>query len=342
LFSILALVRINLNTRINVQKSELLCIIFYVFIPFFDHEKVSTSNVSSSNSNRSSEATCTEKACIELSASVLGAIDDTVDPCEDFFEYACANWIKRSPMPSGKQSWGTLTKRSELTNADVKVMLETPIEKQPEAPFVKDILNIYQSCLNMDEINSRGAQPAKKFLKKHFGGWSWNSDKTMTPQELVQTAHSLGSPAIFGFGVGVDLADSNQHILSMEQDGLSFMTRDYYISRNGTAFDILEENTPLYFYYEYMTGVIRLLNPETEGAFINERAMKILQFEQELAKLMMSPEEQRDYNANYEEITMKELIEMTSFEDWDWISFFASFFGEKEVTENERIVIFAR
>ena len=120
------------------------------------------------------------------------------------------------------------------------------------------------------------------------------------------------------------------------------MTRDYYISRNGTAFDILEENTPLNFYFQYMTGVIGLLSPETDGAFIHERAIKILQFEQELAKLMMSPEEQRDYNANYEEISIQELVELTSFENWDWIKFFAAFFGEKEVGENERIVIFAR
>ena len=194
----------------------------------------------------------------------------------------------------------------------------------------------------MNEINSRGAQPAQDFIEQHFGGWSWTSENTMTAQQLVQTAHSLGSPAILGFGVGIDLADSNKHILSLEQDGLSFMTRDYYISRNGTAFDIMEENTPLNFYFEYMSGVISLLSPETEESFVRERVIKILKFEQELAKIMMSPEEQRDYNANYEEITMTDLIKLTKFEGWDWISFFATFFGEGEVTKNERIVIFAR
>ena len=75
-------------------------------------------------------------------------------------------------------------------------MLETPIEKQPEAPFVKEILNIYHACLNMEEINLRGAKPAQDFLKEHFGGWSWNSEKNMTPQEIVVNLVSCVSSAI--------------------------------------------------------------------------------------------------------------------------------------------------
>lgn len=49
-------------------------------------------------------------------------------------------------------------------------------------------------------------------------------------QEVVSLGHRFGSAPLFGFGVGTDLKDSDSHILSFEQDGLSFMNRDYYLN----------------------------------------------------------------------------------------------------------------
>ena len=34
-------------------------------------------------------------------------VDNTLDPCSDFFQYACGKWIKANPIPPDQSSSGT-------------------------------------------------------------------------------------------------------------------------------------------------------------------------------------------------------------------------------------------
>lgn len=50
---------------------------------------------------------CLTPACVTVASSVLNAMDTSIDPCDDFFRYACGGWIKSHPIPTGHSRWGT-------------------------------------------------------------------------------------------------------------------------------------------------------------------------------------------------------------------------------------------
>ena len=56
-----------------------------------------SSSSKSSESSESSESSltqdvCQTKACFDLSVQILASLDDTSDPCEDFYNFTCGNW----------------------------------------------------------------------------------------------------------------------------------------------------------------------------------------------------------------------------------------------------------
>ena len=67
-----------------------------------------------------SSTVCTSPTCVTASARILSIMDSTVDPCQDFYQYACGRWIDENPIPAGKLSWSTYEQISQETQVDLK------------------------------------------------------------------------------------------------------------------------------------------------------------------------------------------------------------------------------
>ncbi|KAH9491504.1 Endothelin-converting enzyme 1 [Bulinus truncatus] len=48
---------------------------------------------------------CQSPACVKAAGSLLSSVDWSVDPCEDFYQFACGHWLKTQPIPRGYRHW---------------------------------------------------------------------------------------------------------------------------------------------------------------------------------------------------------------------------------------------
>ena len=71
-------------------------------------------------------ALCLTPTCITVASMLINSMDTSVDPCTDFYSYACGGWIDKHVIPSGHARWSTF---GELWKSNQEVMKRVIGEK---------------------------------------------------------------------------------------------------------------------------------------------------------------------------------------------------------------------
>lgn len=277
---------------------------------------------------------CLTESCIQASAFILGNINRSVDPCQDFYNFTCGAWAQKTVIPTGKGSISSFAELAERNTIALKKILDKGEDGGVEA--VGKVMDLYQSCLDTKRLNTLGAGPLLQLINK-TGGWNLlnmsNDSSWDINDKLFLVEKILGSPAFFTVGVTVDDKNSSNYIIVVSQSGLSLPSRDFYLD-NKTASAVQALKTLL-------VTVFSLLMPDGDSAMYEETALELIAFESRLAEIFLSDVDLRNIDITYNKMRLSELSDL--FPVFDWTSHVNALFQltnhDLTLTDDEPVIV---
>jgi putative endopeptidase len=209
-------------------------------------------------------------------------IDKTLDPCVDFYQYACGNWLKKAEIPGDQSAWVSFIELDERNLVTLQEILETASANNPSrSPIDQKIGDFYSSCMDKKTVDAKGLGS----LKLELDRISTVNDKA-TLIDAVARVHLMGPSPLFNFYSSSDLHNADQVIAYIDQGGLSLPDRDYYIKDDARMTEMRKHLV------EYVTQMFVLAGQTSTQAA--ESAKTVLRIETALAKASMDRTLRRD------------------------------------------------
>ncbi|XP_034459891.1 endothelin-converting enzyme-like 1 isoform X1 [Hippoglossus hippoglossus] len=284
-----------------------------------------------------------KRSLLRTARFVQSNIDPTIQPCQDFYSFACGGWLRRHGIPEDKLSYGIITAIGEHNEEKLQHLLLEPVRRRGPDSAERKVKEFYRSCVNIQEIDKLGSDPMTEVIDS-CGGWDlagappgaagWESEGA--PQrpdfdELLYRTQGVYSTAVFfSLTVNVDDKNSSRNAIRVDQEGLTLPERTLYLEEDEDSVKILAA------YKALMERLLSMLGAQDP----TQKSKEIIQLETRLANITVSEydDQRKDISTMYNRITLRQLQRIAPSIHWKRL--LDKIFLEN-LSEDEEIVVLA-
>lgn len=277
---------------------------------------------------------CGTPECVTSAGYLISAMDPSVDPCEDFFTFACGGYLNKTFLLGERVN--RFSKISVNLLLRIKGLLEEPYQEDDPKHWNKT-KTFYKKCMDLGERQRLRRNPLKDDLEK-LGKWplietedGWNSD-SFSWSDTIKKIFELGydKDILMKIDVDVDLRNSSKTILVVDQPTLT-MPKILYLLEEPNDYGLRA-------YKLFIEKCTIMFNSNISLQELKEQVDDAVDIEIKLAKASLSASERKNFVLLYENHTMtfKELKE--KYTGIPWKDLFDSFLPhDVTVTEDDEI-----
>lgn len=177
-----------------------------------------------------SNSICLSNACLQNAEIIRKSMNTFVNPCDDFYEFACGKWVENYPIPKGQGAW---SRRMDLHFYIRRLRQKILQETEPADVDVQKARMWYKSCMNLDALEKRNLEPLISILNQ-IGGWplamnteEWNEKEYNWQKVDDFYSRLIGENGFFSFEVIGDLQTHNYILFINYQKLPLFSKKDY-------------------------------------------------------------------------------------------------------------------
>ena len=231
---------------------------------------------------------------------VYNNLDTSMNPSQDFFQYANGGWIKNNPIPSDQSGWGIGNLVMEENIVRLRQISEAAAAKNSASPGTPDqmIGDFWSSGMDSVKIES----DSLTFLQPYLDKIDQVKD-IPSLMKLVTEFKKIGSNTFFSDFVNQDDKHSDVMAYIFYQGGIGLPEREYYFKSDSATTDIRNK------YVSYISQLLHMVGKDSMSA--QKAGKDILTFETKLAKASRKIEDLRDPYANYNKMAIRDLKKMS-------------------------------
>ncbi|XP_045459910.1 neprilysin-4-like [Melitaea cinxia] len=279
---------------------------------------------------------CLSEVCVNTASRVLAAMNKSVDPCEDFYEYACGGWIEKNPVPEWATSWDQLAILRERLVSDLRELLEdSNNEGLPES--VLKAKAMYRTCIDVDKLEEKGIEPIQNLLESLGLPKRPPTEPTanLTWEDVAgRGRRMLGLSVLVSVQVSEDVRNTSRNRVVIEQVSPGFSDR--YLRQPEQFAHELEQ------YHKYIKSVINIADAEADA---EEFANDIIDISKKLAMAMTPTEVRRSGTHLFHELSVAQLARGSGAPHWlehDWQKYIDLVFANTSVVldqNHDRVIV---